>query len=123
MLVDNVDAQVELARLNFRNNGMTGFSALPNRLRISFSAARSPYPVDCLVVDPPRAGLSQKVRDGIQKLGPRMILSVSCNPSTHARDVGYFVNTCGYTIVKAALFDLYPNTHHIETAMVLKKQE
>ncbi len=123
-LVDNINAQVQLARFNFRNNGMDRFSALSQSVEdFLFRMARSPEPVDCLVVDPPRTGLSQKVRDGIQKLGPRTILSVSCDPSTQARDVGHFVNKCGYTIVKAALFDLYPNTHHIETAMVLKKQE
>jgi 23S rRNA (uracil1939-C5)-methyltransferase len=46
---------------------------------------------------------------------PERILYVSCNPSTFARDAGALVGG-GYKLAKLALFDLYPNTHHIEVA-------
>jgi 23S rRNA (uracil1939-C5)-methyltransferase len=85
------------------------------------SKTAQPPPIDCLIIDPPRAGMSPKVREEIATILPRTILSVSCNPATHVRDLGFLVTICGYTIVKAALFDLYPNTHHIETAVVLRK--
>jgi 23S rRNA (uracil1939-C5)-methyltransferase len=123
VLVDNIKAQVELARLNFENNGIGHFSVRAQSVEdFLFCSARSRTPVDCIVIDPPRAGISPRVRDALKKILPRTVLSVSCDPSTHARDIGFFVNMCGYSIVKAALFDLYPNTHHIETAVVLKKR-
>lgn len=122
ILIDNITAQVKLARMNLRNNGVNHFSALAQSVEdFLFCATRSPEPIDCVIADPPRTGLSKKAREALQKLSPRMIFSVSCNPSTHARDLGFFINTCGYRMVKIALFDLYPNTHHIETAVVLKK--
>jgi 23S rRNA (uracil1939-C5)-methyltransferase len=122
VLIDNINAQVKLARLNFENNDMGHFSAQAQSVEdFLFCASRTPEPIDCLIMDPSRTGLSKKAREALQKLLPRTILSVSCNPSTQARDIGFFVNSCGYSIVKTALFDLYPNTHHIETAMVLKK--
>ena len=121
ILVDEVLKQVKLARLNFENNGISHFSAQAQPVE-EFLSKSAPFPsIDCLIIDPPRAGISQKVRDAIAKLLPRTIFSVSCNPATHARDLGFLVTTCGYTFIKAALFDLYPNTHHIETAVVLRR--
>ncbi len=75
--------------------------------------------LDCLIVDPPRPGLSREVREGVGKLKPSSIVYISCNPSTQARDVGFLINKCEYTIKKAALFDLYPQTHHIETVLIM----
>jgi 23S rRNA (uracil1939-C5)-methyltransferase len=121
MLVDDVLAQVKLARLNFENNGLSHFSAVAKSAEDFLSKTAQSPPIDCLIIDPPRAGMSPNVRETIARVLPRTILSVSCNPATQARDIGFLVTKCGYTIVKAALFDLYPNTHHIETAVVLRK--
>jgi 23S rRNA (uracil1939-C5)-methyltransferase len=61
------------------------------------------------------------VREGIARCNPSALLYVSCNPSTQARDLGFFIRHGGYAIDKMALFDFYPNTHHIETVVLLKK--
>lgn len=74
--------------------------------------------VDCLIVDPPRPGLTKEVRQSIQSIRPRQIVYISCNPSTQARDIASFVNN-GYKIIKAVVFDCYPNTSHIETGIIL----
>jgi 23S rRNA (uracil1939-C5)-methyltransferase len=121
ILVDDILPQVKIARLNFENNGLNHFSAVAKSAEDFLSKTAQLPPIDCLIIDPPRAGMSPKVRDAIARILPRTIFSVSCNPATQARDIGFLVTKCGYTIVKAALFDLYPNTHHIETAVVLKK--
>jgi 23S rRNA (uracil1939-C5)-methyltransferase len=76
---------------------------------------------DCLIVDPPRPGLTRQVREGIGRLRPRTVIYVSCNAVTQARDAGYLCNKCGYRIKKAALFDFYPQTHHFETVLVLSR--
>ena len=75
--------------------------------------------VDCLIVDPPRSGLDGKVHTAIAALKPRTVLYVSCNPPTQARDAGFLMKNAGYTVQHAALFDLYPNTHHIESILLL----
>jgi 23S rRNA (uracil1939-C5)-methyltransferase len=74
-----------------------------------------------LILDPPRPGLTSAVREGIAAMKPATLLYVSCNPSTQARDVLFLTKECGYTIERAALFDLYPQTHHLETAILMRR--
>jgi 23S rRNA (uracil1939-C5)-methyltransferase len=121
-VVDSVGSQAEAARKNLANNGISHIHAR----RISaedflLECSRTGTPIDCLILDPPRPGLTNHVRDGIVNCLPSTILYVSCNPSTQARDIGFFIRSAGYAIEKMALFDFYPNTHHIETVVALKR--
>jgi len=74
---------------------------------------------DLMIVNPPRTGLTEVVRRAILKIMPGHLLYVSCNPSTIARDVGFMLGNSGYSIEKGALVDFYPQTHHMETALLL----
>ena len=78
-------------------------------------------PIDVLVADPPRAGVSPAVRAGILRLAPRQILMVSCDPPTLARDLA--VLKAGYTIERLTLLDLFPQTHHVETIVLLARRK
>jgi 23S rRNA (uracil1939-C5)-methyltransferase len=120
LLIESESREAATAATNFKRNGIAHFSAIQGTAEHLTSYAGT-KPVDCLIVDPPRPGLTKEVRTAIAALKPLTILYVSCNPSTQARDAGYFVNQEGYSISAAALFDLYPNTHHIETILVLEK--
>lgn len=71
-----------------------------------------------IVVNPPRRGLTPRVRRALSKLGSPRIVYVSCDPVTQARDAKEFL-AAGYSMLGIGLFDLYPQTHHLETAMVL----
>jgi 23S rRNA (uracil1939-C5)-methyltransferase len=68
---------------------------------------------DVLVVDPPRAGLSQKVARRIVEAAPRRIVYVSCNPTTLAPNAAQFVEA-GYELVRVRPVDMFPQTPHIE---------
>ena len=57
----------------------------------------------------------------IGRSAPATVLYVSCDPATQARDVGCLVNHHGYSLTHAVLFDLYPNTHHLETVLVMRR--
>lgn len=75
---------------------------------------------DCvLVVDPPRAGLHEDVRDRIKEVKPSMIAYLSCNPSTQARDVEDLLSV-GYRITFAKGYNFFPATPHIESLIVLE---
>ena len=84
------------------------------------SNAPSP-PIDVIVADPPRAGLSPAVRAGILRLLPRHLLMVSCDPPTFARDLSILKSR--YTVERLTLLDLFPQTHHVETIALLARQE
>jgi 23S rRNA (uracil1939-C5)-methyltransferase len=123
LLVESEAGQVDEARDNFLLNGCTNCKAeakTAERLFREHADGRD-LPPDFLIVDPPRPGLARTVREGIARLHPSTILYVSCNPSTQARDLDFLVNKTGYTLQRAALFDLYPNTHHLETAVILQR--
>ena len=120
--VDNVKEHVDLAQQNFSDNGISNCRATnATAEEFLYEMAAKKTPLDCLVVDPPRAGLFPEVRQALCKHPPQSILYVSCNPATQARDVALLLKTEKYAIKKIALFDLYPNTHHMETAIVLTK--
>jgi len=75
-------------------------------------------PTDLVVVDPPRAGLGEKVTRALVKLAAPRITYVSCDPSTLARDLKPLL-AGGYRIEQIHLLDLFPQTFHIETLVQL----
>ncbi len=82
-----------------------------------FHSQKSPLPVSLLLADPPRAGLSPEVRKGILRLAPPLVLMVSCDPPTLARDLGALRER--YDVTRLTLLDLFPQTHHVETVALL----
>lgn len=122
LLVEQHPVQVKHARANFAANGISGMEALATQAERFFAREASRYPrPDCVIIDPPRPGLTRAARQGVRDMAPKTILSISCNPVTHARDLGFFTGNGVYRIVKTALFDLYPQTHHMETAAFLER--
>ncbi len=119
ILIDNMRLQTKYAKKNLINNGIKHFKAVCADAGDYLKAGNFPK-VDCIIVDPPRIGLTKTVRENIGKIKPRYILSVSCDSGTHARDIGYFKNVLQYEIKDIALFDLYPQTSHMETIALLE---
>ncbi len=74
---------------------------------------------DACVVDPPRSGMEKEVRDYLCKSGIPKIISLSCDPATHARDCASLIKA-GYEMKKIYLLDFYPNTSHIESMAVFE---
>ena len=79
---------------------------------------RSFEPIDLLLLDPPRAGVENKVIEGIHSLRPQQIVYVSCDPATLARDLKKLI-AGGYSFHSVAAFDMFPQTHHVETVVRL----
>ncbi|MDO9556205.1 MAG: 23S rRNA (uracil(1939)-C(5))-methyltransferase RlmD [Coriobacteriia bacterium] len=73
---------------------------------------------DLVVVDPPRAGLAESTIASLAATGARTIAYVSCDPTTLARDAARLVGY-GYRPTEAIPIDLFPQTYHIETVLVL----
>jgi len=73
---------------------------------------------DFVVVDPPRAGLSEGVIRNLVKLGAPRVTYVSCDPATLARDLRALLQS-GYRVEQAHLVDLFPETYHLESVFHL----
>lgn len=77
--------------------------------------------LDLLVLDPPRAGLSAQLVRQALTLAPPEIRYLSCDPATLARDLGALAPR--YEIAEISLFDLFPQTYHLESLVRLKRRE
>lgn len=75
---------------------------------------------DLVVVDPPRSGLTPEIVERLAEIGPERIAYVSCEPPTLARDLRGFLDR-RYEISSIDLFDLFPQTFHIETLVRLRR--
>ncbi len=118
--VEGVATMVEQARHNAAHNQLS---------RCRFIQADLEQPVanwlgdeagfTQLLLDPSRAG-AKVVAEQIEALGVRQILYVSCDPATLCRDIGLMV-AAGYVVERACLIDMFPQTHHMESMVLLTR--
>ena len=80
----------------------------------------SNYKADTIIVDPPRAGLDKSVIEDIKKINPNMLIYLSCDPITLARDLKLLSDL--YDVEELIPYDMFPNTHHVETLVKLTKK-
>lgn len=76
--------------------------------------------IDNIVLDPPRSGSDKKTLKNILDINPNKIIYISCNPVTLARD--YNILKYKYEIKEINLYDMFANTSHVETVMVLERK-
>ncbi|MGN1398909.1 MAG: 23S rRNA (uracil(1939)-C(5))-methyltransferase RlmD [Erysipelotrichaceae bacterium] len=72
---------------------------------------------DCIFVDPPRKGCSKQTIDTLLSLNSPKIVYISCGPSTLARDLALLKDN--YDIKEIIPVDMFPNTYHVETVVLL----
>lgn len=77
---------------------------------------------EVVVLDPPRSGCAPEVIDSIIKIAPDRIVYISCNPATLARDISPLLS-CGYGLLVAQPFDMFPQTGHVETVALMSRVE
>jgi 23S rRNA (uracil1939-C5)-methyltransferase len=118
LVPEAVAAAIANARLNEVDNAH--FFAGDVRLALRELVERAGRP-DVLVVDPPRAGLSQKVVRRIIEASPARIVYVSCNPTTLAPNAAQLVEA-GYDLVRVRPVDMFPQTPHIECVAELVRR-
>jgi 23S rRNA (uracil1939-C5)-methyltransferase len=105
------------ARRNLDHAGLTNVRVITANVAAGVMKTRS---VDFILLDPPRAGAESIVIKRILDLHPARISYVSCDPATLARDLKKLI-AGGYAIESIAGFDLFPQTHHVETVVLLRR--
>ncbi len=78
------------------------------------------FQADGVVLDPPRTGMHRTALQALLDQVPGFIVYVSCNPATLARDLKRLVAS-GYSLEKTILVDMFPQTYHMETVVLLRK--
>jgi 23S rRNA (uracil1939-C5)-methyltransferase len=73
---------------------------------------------DVVITDPPRVGMHEKLVQKIAEMKAPIVVYVSCNPSTQARDLGLLKDVYDVTAIQPV--DMFPHTHHIENVVQLK---
>lgn len=113
---------IENARFNAKANGIDNirFVAMDST-RFMEEAARVHKHYDAIVLDPPRAGTTREFIQSACALSPEKILYISCDPKTQVRDLRQFARS-GYTGKTMELVDMFPNTSHVETLIVLTRK-
>lgn len=114
-IVDSDESSIEMAKRN-----AVGATAQVI-LATAESALQHINSQDVLIVDPPRAGLHKQVVDRIINVAPPVIIYLSCNPSTQARDLKLL--TENYEITFFEGYNFFPRTPHIEALAILQLKE
>ena len=107
-----VFAEQNMAGTKHMSYGLSGAAWVKN------CAAALPA-FDACTIDPPRSGMEKEVCQWLCNSNIPLILSLSCDPATHARDCAKLISA-GYELKQMYLLDFYPNTSHIESLAVLE---
>ena len=115
--IDYNKSNIEDANNNKRLNNIENISFICDKVENQIDKFKN---IDCIIVDPPRAGLDEKTREYIEKINPIEIIYVSCDPVTLARDLKEL--QAKYTVKKVVPYNMFPRTYHCESITVLERR-
>ena len=112
--IDSNDSNISDALKNKDLNHVQNIEFICDKVENRISSFRD---IDCIIVDPPRAGLDSKTREYIHQIAASKIIYVSCDPVTLARDIQDLNDI--YSVEEVKPFNMFPRTYHVETVSVL----
>jgi 23S rRNA (uracil1939-C5)-methyltransferase len=120
--VEVSEESVACALENAELNGITNAAFFAGEAADSLAELRDRAgDPDVVVVDPPRAGLSNKALRRLGRLGAGRIVYVSCNPTTLAGNVKELQREWGYSLGRVRPVDMFPHTPHVESVSLLTR--
>lgn len=120
--IEYVEAAVEDARVNSAANGIdnTEFYAGDMKDILTDEFIIQHGRPDVMIIDPPRAGMHEDVVKTILRSSPEVLVYVSCNPATQARDLSLL--DADYRVTDVQPVDMFPHTHHVENVVRLVRR-
>ncbi|MGT2935329.1 23S rRNA (uracil(1939)-C(5))-methyltransferase RlmD [Streptococcus castoreus] len=120
--VEVVEAAVRDAEKNAIRNGITNAHFVADTAENALAKwGEEGIKPSVILVDPPRKGLTESFIQASVAMAPQKIIYISCNPATMARDVKRY-QELGYQLKKVQPVDLFPQTHHVETIVLLSRK-
>lgn len=127
-----VDANLAATRDLYANAEAAGVTITSHNEHVEEFLKKTEEKPDFVILDPPRAGLGAEAAGTLAQLGAKEIVYLSCDPSTLARDLAVLTDSprkpkeitgpgVRYEITEMHLFDLFPQTFHIETLVRLRR--
>ena len=127
--IDNANENVKINNINnveFHVADIDGFLSLKeknnDRDDLFFNNIQNEK-VEIVIVDPPRKGLTVNTIEFIKKIAPKKIIYVSCDSATLSRDLKEFMRNKDYQVSKIKIVDMFPNTMHVETVVLMTRGE
>ncbi len=121
--VEVIPQAVEDAKDNARRNGIQNaefFCGDAGAGKAALELENQGIRPDVIVVDPPRKGLNSDTIEALDRMAPRRIVYVSCDPATLSRDVA-LLKERGFALKNAQAADLFPRCAHVETVVTLTR--
>ena len=115
--VEIVKDAIHDANINKKINNVNNINFICGNTEKIIKDVKEKY--NAIIVDPPRAGLTESIIRDIFRINPDKIVYVSCDPITLARDLKLLQEK--YEVLDVVPVDMFPNTYHVETVCKLKK--
>jgi len=109
------------AEENAKRNNITNARFISGQAEKIFTQVTCEANHTVVILDPPRAGCSRCFLEQLIRFSPKAIVYVSCHPATQARDIQQLLSA-GYCVKEVAVFDLFPQTYHVESVVTLVKK-
>ena len=116
--VEILNEAVDSAKQNIELNDVSNVEIVKQDLNDNLIISDN---INCIIVDPPRAGLSNNVIKNIVKSSTEKLIYVSCNPITQKRDID-LLKCSGFKVMKHKAVDMFVNTEHIESIVLLNRE-
>lgn len=117
--VEIIPEAVEAARINAGINGLDNCEFIADDVLNALDNIKDKP--DFIVLDPPRDGINPKALKKIIDYGVESMVYISCKPTSLARDL-VVLQESGYEVKKACCVDMFPNTGHVETVILLSRK-
>ena len=118
--IEENEVAVEDANKSMERNGIKNCSFLTGTTERHLKNFKETSEIGAIILDPPRKGCSEEVLNSILKIKPEKIVYVSCNPSTLSRDLNKLSQI--YEIKNIKIIDMFPQTVHMETVVLLERK-
>ena len=122
-IVESFGPSIQIAKKNIQINNINNCSAHTLQAKqIKYKLNLDKDKPLITIVDPPRSGMTPKALRNLLELEPKKIVYISCNPKQLSKELKKFKNR-GYIHKNTAMFDLFPQTNHMEAIVELVREK